>query len=273
MDAEEKRKIVLRMLKEGRQVSPQELERLSAKKEFVLVDDYIEYYTDRFVKLRRMLMEKISPVSINKLKRSRGELWTIGMVKRVSKGKLVIEDQTGDIEVKSDMPGLEPDIVVGARGFAANTIFFANEIILPDIPLKREVGKGRGTVAFCFGPCELDKGVKCAFILSEGEADGVKTINNRENPTWLRNGIKILLYRPSGSLSIDDAVKRLRFRHLEPSFSGTMKTDNLVIEEAPDIFCFFSNRTETMNYKGVTLIGLSEDGKVYVNLETREIVV
>jgi DNA polymerase II small subunit len=116
------------------------------------VGDFVKHFRNRFSDIKNILQERSelkNLVSINKIFGNRQGISIIGMVleKRVTKNKNIIldvEDLTGRIKVlinynkkelceKADEICL--DSVLGFMGSGNNEVFFANEVIFPDIAL------------------------------------------------------------------------------------------------------------------------------------------
>src|SRR3989338_7174084 len=126
------------------------LKPISIKKK-IEVDDFVKNLRNRFAEMKNILQEHSeleNLVSINKL--SGGKKFSIiGMVfeKRVTKNRNIIfsvEDSTGRTKVliNQNKPELYNfaeevplDSVIGFTGFGDREIMFANNIVLPDLPL------------------------------------------------------------------------------------------------------------------------------------------
>ena len=126
------------------------LKPISIKKK-IEVDDFVKNLKNRFAEMKNILQEHSeleNLVSINKL--SGGKKFSIiGMVfeKRVTKNRNIIfsvEDSTGRTKVLTNQNKPELynfaeevplDSVIGFTGFGDREIMFANNIVLPDLPL------------------------------------------------------------------------------------------------------------------------------------------
>ena len=116
------------------------------------VPEFVQYYNDRFFKLKNMLSQRVElsdAVSIGRLEDygEKEDLSVIGMVSRKYKtgsGKWIVyvEDDSGRTKVLVDEDEGEyviPDEVLGFKGVTGDDIVFANEVIRPDIPLSRNM--------------------------------------------------------------------------------------------------------------------------------------
>lgn len=118
------------------------------------IQDFIDYYNARFKALERMLQSRqelngLVSVARVKSKKDREHVAIIGMVKGKQTTKnnniiLEMEDPTGTIKTlitknKPDAWAMANDMiadeVIGITGMTGNNVIFANNIILPDIPM------------------------------------------------------------------------------------------------------------------------------------------
>ncbi len=116
------------------------------------VKDFVTYFRNRFNEMKVFLMEHSelkNLVSINKLQGSHSNVSLIGIVFGVRKTKnkniiLEIEDLTGRInilinkekkELLEKVEELAIDSVVGFIGSGSREIFFANDVVFPDVGL------------------------------------------------------------------------------------------------------------------------------------------
>lgn len=124
------------------------------------IQDFIGFFNTRYKILESLLrnrreLQNLSSISRIKVKRDREEVALIGMVvdKHITKNKniiLTLEDPSGTISVlvsknKPDLYSQAKDITLdetlGIVGGCGKNIVFANNILLPDIPLNRELKK------------------------------------------------------------------------------------------------------------------------------------
>lgn len=145
------------------------------------VMDFVKYYRARYDSIKNILInrqELQNTVSINRiLQRTEKDFVSlIGIVKdkRISKNGniiLVLEDLTGTISVvvnknKQDFFSLCQDVlldeVIGISGTNSDKVVFANEIILPEIPINNELKKS-DTEEYVVFTSDLHVGSKMFF--------------------------------------------------------------------------------------------------------------
>jgi DNA polymerase II small subunit len=124
------------------------------------VDDFVDYYNARYKAIEPFLRartELSGLTSIGRIltKRDRENVSLIGLIhekSKTQKGEIVlkVEDQTGMIkvhvsakkpEVHEIAKNLVMDEVIGITGVAGDKIVFCTNIIIPDIPLHKELKK------------------------------------------------------------------------------------------------------------------------------------
>ena len=123
------------------------------------VNDFVNYFNARFKELEKILRQRQELSSLTSIarinqKKERENVALIGLVydKIVSKNNnilLTLEDQTGTVKVlvnhnKEDLFALAQEVqldeIIGVTG-TFDKLVFANNIILPDIPLTKELKK------------------------------------------------------------------------------------------------------------------------------------
>lgn len=126
------------------------------------VQDFVGYFNVRYSSLKRILenrQELQNTTSINRIhgKREKGSVSIIGLVMGKSLTKngnyvLDVEDPTGCIKVlvnknKPELYNFVKEMVldemIGISGVNGDNIIFANNIIMPDIPLNKEMKKSK----------------------------------------------------------------------------------------------------------------------------------
>ncbi len=133
------------------------------------ISDFIKYFKSRFKKIEKILQtrQKLqNTISINRLygKKQREEISIIGLVadKNITKNNniiLTVEDLTGIIKIminknKPELYNLAKDLtldeIIGVVGVNGENILFANNILLPDIPLIKELKKSHDEIYAAF---------------------------------------------------------------------------------------------------------------------------
>ena len=124
------------------------------------IQDFVQYFNNRYETIKKILKnrsELTNTLSINRIKakKDRDHISLIGLVneKKTTKNKniiLTLEDPTGSIKVlanknKPDLfaiaNNLVLDEVIAITGVNAENIVFADNILLPEVPLNRELKK------------------------------------------------------------------------------------------------------------------------------------
>lgn len=133
------------------------------------IQDFVSYFRVRYDSLKRILQMRVelqNVLSINRIlnKKEKESVNLIGIIsdKKVTKnGNVVLrlEDLTGYITVlvnknRVDVFNLAKDLVldevVGVSGMVGDKIIFANNILLPDIPVSKELKKSPDEVYMAF---------------------------------------------------------------------------------------------------------------------------
>jgi len=136
------------------------------------VQDFVKYFNKRYKFLEGLLRnrhELRNTTSISRIlqKKEREAVALIGIVtdKKITKNGNVLltaEDPTGTVRViisksREDIFGLAKDIVydevIGITGTSGDKIIFANNIVLPDVPLTHELKKAPTEGYACFISC------------------------------------------------------------------------------------------------------------------------
>ncbi len=133
------------------------------------IQDFVQYFNKRYKAIEKILknrseLNNVMSISRVKGKRDRDHISIIGMIKekRTTKNKniiLTLEDQTGYIKVlvnknKPDLFRIANntvlDEVIAMTGVNAENIVFADNILLPEIPLNKELKKSPDEVYALF---------------------------------------------------------------------------------------------------------------------------
>lgn len=265
------------------------------------INNFVDFYNNRFEFLRGVLAEKVDQEKITSLnKLSFGEATVIGMVREVREGGFMLEDQTGSVFCRSENIVME-DEVVAARGKFDRGLLQVEKLFYPDVPLSRKVNVTENDFHTLF-TCRLTSRASrkyshvdyiFTFDLEESASEGVKWLITKKGvvqrgatrlmlnlPAMVEiEGLKVLFFQYD---EMDELKKKfgtedekklvtelIKRRHMLPFLykSG----DPYLLREIPDII-FFTGGKESffLNYKGVSIISvLGEDGFV-VNLKTRE---
>ncbi|MDY6769032.1 MAG: hypothetical protein SVW02_02905, partial [Candidatus Nanohaloarchaea archaeon] len=130
----------------GTETSVEVLTEIEEEKEKRDVQDFVDFYNDRYEKIKSLLLRRRdiqNAVSISRLDdiQERDEVSVVGIVKdkyRTSKGKFIvyIEDPSGETKVlaeEDDGERIVQDEVIGVNGALGDDIVFADRIIWPDV--------------------------------------------------------------------------------------------------------------------------------------------
>ncbi|MCP3686262.1 MAG: DNA-directed DNA polymerase II small subunit [bacterium] len=123
-------------------------------------NDFVSYFGARFKAIEQILcnrqeLNNITSINRLRMKKDRESVSIIGMVqdKQVTKNKnimLTLEDNTGAIKVlvnknRPELCELANDLVfdevIGVAGVSGDKILFANKLLIPDLPLGKEIKK------------------------------------------------------------------------------------------------------------------------------------
>ncbi len=246
---------------------------VSAKPE-ITPEDFVEANADRFKRIRGLLLRKMDAVSINNMGMSSSKLSVVGMVKDNTSQGFVLEDGTGEVEVKATAM-VKLDDVIGVRGWVREGKLFGEEIVYPDIPVNRPVNSLDNTLLL-IGNATGGAGGADVTISPYAVIDKSGAEKSIPNPAWisLENGEKkmtVVIYKPDSPAGKEEALSWLMKRYIGSDISSVPSGDR-VLETIPDLFWIVSeNAPWSGNYKGVTLISFGQRNRALVDLRTRKI--
>ncbi|MBU0952806.1 MAG: hypothetical protein KKA90_00040 [Nanoarchaeota archaeon] len=284
----DRREIVQRFLVEGKLITPETLSKIteqninnfiSEKKEprqdaITISFSYekeqptqfkstevVALYTKRFKKLRDLLMNKISAVSLQHIGKQIGDITVIGRIEKHDPKGFLLNDGTGSIVVSTKKNTFLGD-VVGVRGRIKEGVLFAIEIIYPDIPLTRKRPHLVGTLTLTTN----ETTEKNALSIKKGPH--IITTN----PCWVtvksnNNNGTLLYYQPSTPIDITTIKEWLQRRYIPHPLKPLVGNDPFLLNPIPDIFWVQTNEQFTHAYKGVLIISLGS-GKAVINLNS-----
>lgn len=227
--------------------------------------DISAFYRSRFNSLKKTLASKSRPVSINKASGASGDVEIIGFVRARHEGGILVEDETGILEVRCQTTPSTGDVVC-INGFFREGVMFAKDVSYPDVALRRKLGQAHKSVIFCEEPV----GQKADYVFSFNEIPAAKLIPNPATIKITSGGTAtITAYKPPAEASVKQAEAFLKKRHLMLSADQiTGPEDNLTIAETPDVLWLASAANLKSVYKGV-LIVLSKACRI--DLSTKEV--
>ncbi len=126
------------------------------EKEKFVVNDFVATLTSRYKKLKTMFntrLDLINLISINKITPQTRKFSLIGLViEKTPKKSIVLEDETGRAEVilnSEIFNQIIEDEVIGVVCENTNLILLSQNVIFPDIPLRKESKKSKDDT-YCF---------------------------------------------------------------------------------------------------------------------------
>lgn len=274
--------------------------------EQISIEDIVRLYNRRYQILRNMMsnrFELVNLLSINKLSDKTAKFSIIGIVHELADKSILLEDTTGMLKItidKSLSQTLVEDEVIGAICERKDLDIFVRQVVHPDIPLRKEINKTKSD-NFCFFVYGrnikettysklltwLNEQMKLNIFVLEDRDSNLRKINfTQHNIFSLENdlaifeieNIRILI---SNGNFLDFYIKRfnqqphsviielLKKRHLHPT-DNTI-TDPYLLEEVPDIIAInHTQKPNSINYKGTTIVFTAEPIYWLINLKTRE---
>lgn len=237
-------------------------------------EDFVQANAEKFRRIRDLLLRKMDAVSITNISRTNSRLSVVGMVKEKTSQGFVLEDETGEVEVKATAI-VKLDDVIGVRGWARDGKLFGEEIVYPDIPVNRPLNSLDNTLLLV-GNATGGEGGADVVLSPYAVIDKNGVEKSIPNPAWvsLQKGEKkmtIVIYKPENQASKEDALGWLMKRYIGTDNIPVPSGDR-VLETIPDILWIVSENVPwSGNYKGVTLISFGRRNRVLIDLNTRKI--
>jgi hypothetical protein len=237
-------------------------------------DDIVQANGERYKKISNLLLRKMDAVSINNIGRTNTKLSVVGMVKEKTGNGFVLEDGTGEVEVKSSGQ-VDLDDVIGVRGWLREKTLFGQEIVYPDIPIDRQVNSMDIKVLLSGNGENPTKDADIILTPTTlGDSEGKE--KNIPNPAWvfLEKGekkITILLYKPPQQTGKEEVLAWMKKRYMGKGNVPAMSSE-MVMETVPDVFWVVDEGEPwAANYKGVTLVSMGGKHQALLDLNTRKI--
>jgi DNA polymerase II small subunit/DNA polymerase delta subunit B len=269
------------------------------RREKISTPELLKILSTRYKKLQKFLltrMELANLLSINKISPRSKKFSVIGIIREIDldANSIIVEDLTGELRVTAkEISNLVEDEVIGIVCERKGDEVIAKRILHPDIPIYRDIGKCKEEIRVVFLPSfSFIKKVKDAydcFVVLKEKKD-MEEVNNKiicfdekiTNPSLIEiNGIKIFISdgkflekyeKQFGLPRLKTLLELLKKRHLNPKISKESLNDKIfLLDELLDIIAIKNEKTNFMNYTGITLICCGKDGGVGVNLKTREV--
>ena len=261
------------------------------KREKVSVADYHSLRIKRyeyFQKVLRSRIELVNLVSINKLTPKTKIFSLIGMVSKVEGNSLVLEDLTGQIEVKLQTKEfLVEDEVVGVVCKRANDEIWVKRLIFPDLPLPKKLKRTSKPYYFHFLTQEFLETHKKNFeewlktkpnswVFLLGANSKYYDFSKLGNPAYF-SFLDFIILMSSGEFlekyggSKPEILKNLlKKRHLNPKLDKELD-DFYLLDPIPDLIVLKGKETDFFNYKGVSLLLCGPESFLSFNTKSREI--
>jgi hypothetical protein len=251
------------------------IEKYEEKKDLT-TKDFLEYYTKKYEAIREVLLRKTDSISVNKAAKSQYPVTTTGMVRELLPTGFVFDDPTGEITVVSKNHNLCTGDVAAVSGTAREGKLFADQIILPDIPLTNTINRIENTNLFLSYSQKGLPSLKPHDILVTNPPTKHKmSASGIPNPAWITisgpGRVTLLTYKPESEAGKEEALQFLRKRYITPNKPVITKgRDPFLLVPPPDIFWIVSGRNWSQSYKGITVVSC-RDSTARVNLNTREV--
>ena len=261
------------------------------KKEKVSVLDYHSLRIKRyeyFQKVLRSRIELVNLISINKITPRTKVFSLIGMVSKINDDSVVLEDLTGQIEVKFiKKEFLVEDEVIGVVCNKKNEEILVKKTIFPDLPFQKRLKKTKEPYFFHFLTQEFLEAYEKKFErwLEDHPNSWVFLLGNNEkyydfsklgNPAYFSFLDFVILLSSSEFLEKYGGVKEeilkslLKKRHLNPKMNKELN-DFYLLDPIPDLIVLKAEETKFFNYKGVSLLLCGPESFLSFNTKSREI--
>jgi hypothetical protein len=282
-----------------------EINVIQAERKTITAEDLAKILFNKYSIIKKILvthLDLVNLLSVSKITDKTKVFSLIGIVREIdaTAGMIIVADDTGEINLKIDQKLLNDILVNDVLGFICekNSRINVKNIVFPDIPLRRNVKTLNEEKKVIFTEkitenvlkyCEKEKTQCYIFTFSQHADEGEPTQNQKiihigDSPTnaIISKNFSIFLF--SGSFlkkamndrKVDDfLITLLKKRYLNATniFESNFINNAFILENVPDIIVV-QGLGEAMqtNYKGVTLLTLSENTSWIINLKTREII-
>lgn len=216
----------------------------------VSVAEIASFYQEKYKAIQTLLLEKLTPISLNNATKQFGEISVIGMVQEHLPGGFILEDPTGSVDVRGDRPAIGD--VVGVVGYMKEGTLVMKELQYPDIPLPKEVVRLPVTVRLT--PTQVQASETQVVSATVPSADGVVSA---PPPSQVEvNGARIIVADNDG-----DPIVWLRKRHLPDSD----RSHPFIIEKIPHLLWKIGTKNQHQTYKGVMVVETDQSSSAQVN--------
>ncbi|MBI4167836.1 MAG: hypothetical protein HY515_02665 [Candidatus Aenigmarchaeota archaeon] len=258
--------------------------------------DFLGYYKNKIRLLEPFIAVKLKDktVSINKMRP--GQRNTIlGIVREPEENRFYLEDLAGRCVVISKAPDVRENDVIAVNGTFSGDRMFAENLVYPELPIKKEINKTDTQAKLLFGR-EIGKAGETIDKLFGGEVSNAGAfITSGEELTIavLNNGVveKTTIKTQQAKITMKIAGKRFKvqFAQLRSNESTEILSRvfskrryvsleiptldyelNTIDEDTDIVFLGESQQPGFTNHKGYTFLAVG-DNIIEVDLKTREI--
>ncbi len=238
--------------------------------------EILEQHKNRYDAIKGMLLSKTSAVSVTNVRDSAASVSIIGVVKRSTKSGFALEDVTGEMDVACESRDIEDGDVICCRGPVRNCRMSCKNVIYPDVPLLRPIGRIEASMLLI--PSSTRSAEKADVVIStspiETEAKNIVIDSNPSHLTIYKDGkVSVLCYKTEEETNQQDAINMLKKRLLKRPRGVVADGDAFLIEPVPDIFWIIGKGQDWIEtYKGVTIVHSAENSErqAFIDLKTRE---
>jgi len=248
------------------------------KQDIITPADIIEQEKNRYEAVKGMLLSKTSAISISNARDGAASVTLIGVVRQKGESGFVLEDFTGEIEVVCDGDkNVDEDDVISVRGAVKNGKLVCKDVIYPDVPLLRPIGRIEASLLLMPKPAKPAAAVDA--VLSTGPVETeTKNIVIEASPSHLnlyKSGgkVSVIFYRTADEMTQQQAINMLKKRSLKKGKGIAADAGAYLIDPVPDILWIAGKGQDWIEtYKGVTIVHSPEgsERQAFINLKTRE---
>ena len=249
-----------------------------ARQETITPADIVEQEKNRYEAVKGMLLSKTSAVSISNARDGAASVTLIGVVRQKGESGFVLEDFTGEIGVVCDGgKNVDEDDVISVRGAVKNGKLACKDVIYPDVPLLRPIGRIEASLLLM--PKSAKQAAVADVVLSatptETEAKNIVIEASPSHLNLYKGGgkVSVIFYRTADEMTQQQAINMLKKRSLKKPAGLAADAGAYLIDPVPDILWITGKGQDWIEtYKGVTIVHSPEgsDRQAFINLKTRE---
>lgn len=273
-----------------------ELRNRRAPKTELTAGDFVGYYRNKIMTLTPFLLSRVGeqPVSINKMRPGRNTV--IGIVREPRENGFYLEDLTGGCAVVSETPDVLENDVVAVSGTLSGDRFAADDVVYPELPVKKNVkrttqpgkiffGAVSGNAEQSISKLPTDGGTETFALIIEivGESGRLVSVRIKNGVAETRSGalrpakmffgqedekLKIQLLFGAVSSSVETAARSVSKRRCgaDDPLSLPQEKEGYIDEDADIIFLGKSAESGFVNHKGYTFVAVGDN---FVGMDTQ----